>query len=131
MPKAGGGFRLKNGDDLGLKLRLAAAAIIVTSSLCGYWLNSMERSNMYREKTADEAEIMMQSSEEDEQTLININTAGIEELTKLPGIGEKKAQRIIEYREENEKFYDLSEIKNIQGIGDTIYEDIKDMITTG
>lgn len=86
---------------------------------------------MYREKTADEAEIMMQSSEEDEQTLININTAGIEELTKLPGIGEKKAQRIIEYREENEKFYDISEIKNIQGIGDTIYEDIKDMITTG
>lgn len=84
---------------------------------------------MYREKIADEAEITMQSSEEDEQTLININTAGIEDLTKLPGIGEKKAQRIIEYREANERFYDISEIKNIQGIGDTIYEDIRNMIT--
>lgn len=60
---------------------------------------------------------------------ININTANIEELQKLNGIGESKAQNIIDYRNKNGEFKDKEEIKNVQGIGEAAYEKIKDNIT--
>ena len=60
--------------------------------------------------------------------LININTASIDELTKLTGIGEAKAKTIIEYRKDN-KFNSIEDIKNITGIGDSLFEKIKNDIT--
>lgn len=60
---------------------------------------------------------------------ININTASIEELDTLPGIGPAIAQRIIDYREANGPFKSLEEIKSVSGIGDATYEKIKDRIT--
>ena len=60
--------------------------------------------------------------------LININTASAEELTALPGIGEKTAQAIIDYRSVA-PFDSIEEIKEVKGIGDKKYEKIKDMIT--
>lgn len=59
---------------------------------------------------------------------VNINTAGIEELTLLPGIGEVYARRIIEYRKENNNFKEKSEIMNVKGIGEVTFEKIKKMI---
>lgn len=59
---------------------------------------------------------------------ININTASINELTSLNGIGESKAKLIIEYRSKN-PFKSIEEIKNVSGIGDKAYEKIKDYIT--
>lgn len=61
--------------------------------------------------------------------LININTASLEELTTITGIGESKAQNIIEYRETNGNFKTIEDIKNISGIGDALFEKIKDKIT--
>lgn len=62
---------------------------------------------------------------------ININTANKSELMELPGIGEGKANAIIEYRAKN-KFKTIDEIKNVSGIGDKIYENIKaDLIVNG
>ena len=58
---------------------------------------------------------------------ININTASESELTKLSGIGEGKAKKIIEYREKN-KFEKIEDIKNVSGIGNSLYEKIKDDI---
>lgn len=58
---------------------------------------------------------------------ININTANKEQLMKLPGIGDKRAIEIINYRE-NKKFRNIEDIKNISGIGDKTFEKIKELI---
>ena len=60
--------------------------------------------------------------------LININTASIEELLLITGIGESKAKCIIEYRTSNGLFKNIEDIKNVSGIGDALYEKIKDKI---
>ena len=61
-------------------------------------------------------------------SIININTAGQTELMELPGIGESIANKIIAYREENGKFKTIEDIKNVPGIGDSKFANIKDMI---
>ena len=64
----------------------------------------------------------------DLNTKVNINTATKEELDTLPGIGESTANKIINYREENGKFKSIEEIKEVSGIGDSRFEQIKDLI---
>ena len=61
---------------------------------------------------------------------ININTATLEELTTLDGIGTTKAEAIINYRTEHGKFTNIEDLKNVSGIGESTYEKIKDHITT-
>lgn len=61
--------------------------------------------------------------------LVNINTADAGQLDTLPGIGPALAQRIIQYRETNGPFYSVEDIKNVSGIGDKKYEELKDKIT--
>ncbi len=63
-----------------------------------------------------------------ESNKVNINTASIEMLKTLDGIGDAKAQAIIAYRTK-QTFANIEEIKNVSGITDTIYDKIKDYIT--
>lgn len=65
----------------------------------------------------------------EEDARININTATEDELLSLKGIGLKKANAIIAYRGENGPFAKVEDIKNVKGIGDKIFEMIKDQIT--
>ena len=60
---------------------------------------------------------------------VNINTATKEELQTISGIGEGKAQAIIDYREEFGNFNTIEDILNVSGIGESVYEKIKDHIT--
>ena len=60
---------------------------------------------------------------------ISINTADVEALTLLPGIGRVKAERIVEYRKENGKFKHASDLINVKGIGVKIFEKLKDQIS--
>lgn len=60
---------------------------------------------------------------------ININKATEIELQTLPGIGGSLASKIIEYREQNGKFSSIEDIKNVNGIGESKYNNIKDLIS--
>lgn len=60
---------------------------------------------------------------------ININTATAAELDALPGIGLALAQRIVDYRTQNGDFKTIEEIKKVRGIGDALFDQIKDWIT--
>jgi len=62
---------------------------------------------------------------------VNINTAPASELETLPRIGPKVAQRIVDFRTKNGSFKRIEEIMKIQGIGEKVYEQIKDLITVG
>jgi len=53
---------------------------------------------------------------------VHLNQANIDELQKLKGIGEKKAQAIVEYRQKNGGFKNIDEFKNVKGIGPAIFE---------
>lgn len=85
--------------------------------------NEYKRSHKEKKGTTTEQE---NSSSTD---LVNINVDNQEKLMTLSGIGESKAKAIICYREENGRFSSIEDIKNVSGIGDATYANIKDMIT--
>ena len=60
---------------------------------------------------------------------VNINTADLEGLMSLPGIGEGKAQSILRYRQEHGPFRNIEEIMNVEGIKEGTYTKFKDKIT--
>lgn len=67
--------------------------------------------------------------EKSDDALISINSGDIDDLIKLPGIGEKTAKKIIKYRNINGSFNSLNELMNISGIGLKKYEKLKDYIS--
>ena len=92
--------------------------------------DTTKASSASQEKATTSAASSQQSTPS-QSSKININTASAYQLTSLKGIGEKKAQAIIDYRNENGAFSSIDEIKKVSGIGDKIFEGIKDYITVG
>ena len=81
-----------------------------------------------------ESPIVEENPKEDDDTtvstgLISLNTASLEELMELPGIGEAKAKSIIQYRENCGKFKQKEDLLNIKGIGDKVYAELEAFIT--
>ncbi|MBI4160879.1 MAG: helix-hairpin-helix domain-containing protein [Acidobacteria bacterium] len=62
---------------------------------------------------------------------IDINSAGVDELMELPGVGPAYAERIVAYREENGPFKTVEEIMNVRGIGEKTFLRIRDQIQVG
>ena len=62
---------------------------------------------------------------------VNLNTAGVEELMALPGIGKAYAERILEYRQKNGPFKKVEDVINVRGIGEKTFERIRDRLTVG
>ena len=111
-------------------------------SLAGGLTDNADTSNINLAKiVSDEMVIVIKSKEDttnnttfDSDTsfnsndnLIDINTCSIEELLTLPGIGNARANNIIEYRKKN-KFNDISDIMNVSGISENLFNKIKEYI---
>lgn len=63
--------------------------------------------------------------------VINLNTATVQQLDSLPGIGAKVAARIVEYRQKNGQFKKIEDLMNVKGIGEKNFLRIKDRLTVG
>lgn len=78
----------------------------------------------------DEKNCIIETIEETKGAqLISINSATLKDLMTLPGIGEAKARDIIKYRDEKGNFEKIEDIKNVSGIGDATFNNIKALIT--
>lgn len=79
----------------------------------------------------NDAQIKVEDKKDKEELTdkININTSDKKELQKITGIGESKAEAIIKYREKEGNFEKIEDIKNVSGIGDSLFEKIKEYIT--
>ncbi|MBO5130878.1 MULTISPECIES: helix-hairpin-helix domain-containing protein [unclassified Clostridium] len=80
--------------------------------------------NIEEEYATEDKEI----NEESDDGKISINDSDLSKLKEIPGIGEVKANSIISYREKNNGFKSIEELKNVDGIGEKTFEKIKDSI---
>lgn len=125
-------------------LGLTAAFVLFTG---GWFLARQSDAQPYQVTTAqpvpqeqkDETVVSVQSEASQEERpdsllegeVIDINTAGVEDLQRLPGIGEKRAQAIADYREEHGPFQSVDELDNVEGIGEGILSGLRDYVTIG
>ena len=126
-----GVYKLENGAILGDAIAMAGG---LGSKANLKWINK----NLNRaEKLYDGQKIYIPNVVEDEtvvlgvsttKNIIRINTASLEDLDLLDGVGPSIAQRIIDYRTENGGFKSVEEIKLVPGIGDKMFEKIKNDI---
>ena len=78
--------------------------------------------------TMEEAEAKKAEVFRQEAGMVNLNTASVEELCKLSGIGEAKAEAILAYRTEIGVFSSIEQLKEVTGIGDSLFNQIKESI---
>ena len=96
--------------------KVTLAAIFLLAS--GFWYSHLYYDGKVIQETAPAVD-----------DAINLNTASKEELMLLDGIGEKMAERILTYREENGPFAKIEDIQNVKGIGEKTYAKIAGELT--
>jgi competence protein ComEA len=80
-------------------------------------------------QTASEGNVTSGDGQSESGPIVNINTAGKEELMKITGIGDKKADLILEYRQQHGQFKSVKELQNVSGFGEISVSKIKDQIS--
>ncbi len=116
---------------IGKRAKIAAFAAAIVIGFCGGALIEHFEGKTFIEETAttsEDAYIPSKLSSRNEEGKLNINAATAEELTELNGIGEKLAERIVNYRTENGKFTQTEGIMLVPGIGESVYAAIQDDI---
>ena len=129
---AGGFTNEATTDNVNLSKKLKDETVIIIPS----YLKDYENVTIKNDYEIDSNDDIVQTeeNENDEKiesscSLVNINTASVVELMSLDGIGETKAKAIIEYRDTSGGFKSIEDIKNVSGIGESTYENIKNNIT--
>ena len=117
----------------------AAAAFLLFTG--GWFLGKQNQSASYQVTTTRQGQqstvMQPEQSESDKPDSlldgerINLNEADLYDLQRLPGIGEKRAGDILAYRQENGPFESVEELKQVDGIGDGILEELRDYVTVG
>lgn len=118
---AGGFTKNAYTDNINLSKKLNNEMVIIVG-------NKKDYTTRTTVKVINDALIKEEKKDNTNKALVNINTASKEELMTITGIGESKANSIIEYRNKT-KFNSIEDIKNISGIGDKFFEQIKNYIT--
>ena len=113
-----------------LKL-LAVLLFFLVSGICYSHSFATGALEMGTPASVEEITEERETSAESNAGRLNINTASAEELTRLSGIGEKKAAEIVAYREKNGGFSDIAELMRVSGIGEKTFAEIQDEITVG
>ncbi|MBQ7999985.1 MAG: helix-hairpin-helix domain-containing protein [Ruminococcus sp.] len=112
-------------------LLIALGLILLSCSvLAGYYYQYIPQgTQVIYVSEADKAKLI--SDGKSESVIINLNTATIQELCQIDGIGEKTAQAIIDYRNENGGFNTVDELMNIKGIGEKTFKSISPYVCIG
>lgn len=117
----------KSKEEFSLKIEDTCICPTITNDAC---LNDNSNSSSTKSDSNSNSSSNTKSSTTTQSSeKININTATLEQLQTLSGIGESKAQAIIDYRNEFGNFKSIEDILNVSGIGESIYEKIKNNIT--
>lgn len=114
--------------------------LVLTLGFCGYFLAKDQETGEFivtveRSETPDPLIDVQEEVLEDVEEVvvitfpINLNTATALELMELPGIGEKRAEDILSYRDSVGAFQSLEEIMKVSGIGEGIFTDLQELIT--
>lgn len=114
-----------------IPIALTASFLLFAAGFC---VGSQQTSGDFRLITAASAEtsVITESSQAAHaNTPVDLNTATVEELTTLPGIGEVIAQRIVTYRQTHGPFTSLEELMQVEGIGEKRIEGIRNYVTLG
>ena len=118
-------------------LGLTAAFLVVTG---GYFVSRQLGEAEYQVTVSKQAPAVSASLPEVEDgypdsllegEVIDLNTASVADLTRLPGIGEKRAQAIVDYRESSGPFQSVEELTEVKGIGEGILAQVYDYVTVG
>lgn len=121
---------------LNLSKKVTDEMVIIVYSIdeVASFTETLEKEKQEQEKCIKYSEIINDACISNEEVVssslkISINTATIEELMMLPGVGEVKAKAIISYREQIGGFKSIDEVKEVEGIGESLFDQIKENIT--
>lgn len=124
-----GVYELREGDRIVDAIEKAGG---MTEAAAGTYLNLAEPvsdGQKIEVPSQEQAAELLQTEREETSGLVNLNTASEEELMTLTGIGESKAQAILDYREEHGGFQKPEDLMEIPGIKEGVFQKIKDQIT--
>ena len=128
-----GVYQLEPGSRLYEAVERAGGLTDNADGTCLNMARELSDGEQVRILTKEEMEAIPRTTADSQDTqspgLVNINTATLEELTTVSGIGESRAQAIIAYREANGAFRCIEDIKQVDGIKDGLFSKIKDQIT--